>query len=81
MSGYDDWEGPVGNLDLYTMRGQWSQQISALYAVDFRVDAQPLPTSTSVIHSSTSVTQAVVVQVASELIEDEATYKARNITG
>ena len=79
MSGYDDWEGPVGNLDLYTMRGQRSQQISALYAADFRVDDQQLQATTSVTHVSSTGASAspVVVQVASELIKDEATYKTR----
>ena len=79
MSGYDDWDGPVGNFDLYTMRGQRSQQISNLYAADFRVDDPQLQATTSVTHASSTgaSASAVVVQVASELIKDETTYKSK----
>lgn len=51
----------------------------ALYAADFPAKADPQQGTTSVTHASSTGASAtdVVVQVASELIKDEAGYKTR----
>ena len=65
--------------DLYTMRGQRPRRINAFYQVDFPAKADPTGATTSVTHSTSNGTSAtdVVVQVASELIKDETTYKSK----